>query len=356
MPTFLMSSLAAAVLFYLAEKPSRVDVAVTLVGGALLAGWLGLGPGPGYAKATALVACWAGSVFIARFVGPFVGVCSPAESMRLLPRMVIAPALVYAAAVCLALQGAFLRDVPTWDAHLYLADESVAHAAAFRLAVIFSSWPWLESWAEAVYLNLPFAAVAAYLLIAADSAARARRFVTSFLVLTGVGYACYLLTPGAGTLSWPDAVFPSQPPSVVTNWPLVPGTFPRNCLPSLHLSWALLILWRIPGRWAHAAWWLFVVPTLVGTISFGGHYVVDLVASLPFVAAIELAMQRRRSCVAAAGLFAGWIAVIRYGAPVLAVSPLVPLGIATISSLACWRLLAHRPDAESVPGAAPELA
>jgi PAP2 superfamily len=56
---------------------------------------------------------------------------------------------------------------------------------------------------------------------------------------------------------------------------------PRNCMPSMHLTWALLI-WRSqrgPARYLAGA---FVIATALATLATGEHYTPDLVAALPW--------------------------------------------------------------------------
>jgi hypothetical protein len=70
-------------------------------------------------------------------------------------------------------------------------------------------------------------------------------------------------------------------------YPWAPGAA-RNCMPSLHLAWAL-ILWRTTVgaraavRWAAIA---FVLVTALATLGSGEHYLVDLIVAAPFAVAL----------------------------------------------------------------------
>ena len=59
----------------------------------------------------------------------------------------------------------------------------------------------------------------------------------------------------------------------------------RNCVPSLHFAWVLLLWWYSPKS-LRAASALFAALTGVATLALGEHYVIDLVAAIPFTAAV----------------------------------------------------------------------
>jgi hypothetical protein len=60
---------------------------------------------------------------------------------------------------------------------------------------------------------------------------------------------------------------------------------PRNCMPSLHMTWCLLCAVYITPRLRNAAA-VFALLTAVSTLSTGEHYVIDLVAAVSFTFAI----------------------------------------------------------------------
>lgn len=70
--------------------------------------------------------------------------------------------------------------------------------------------------------------------------------------------------------------FPATGPAHVTD-PLAL----RNCIPSLHLTWALLGLVYIAPRWR----WLaiaFAILTAAATLGIGEHYLLDLIVAVPY--------------------------------------------------------------------------
>ena len=69
---------------------------------------------------------------------------------------------------------------------------------------------------------------------------------------------------------------------------------PPNCIPSLHISTALLMAYFSAGR-TRAMAIAFSLATAVATIVTGEHYLVDLLLAIPFSAAVVLGVERRLS-------------------------------------------------------------
>jgi hypothetical protein len=67
-----------------------------------------------------------------------------------------------------------------------------------------------------------------------------------------------------------------------------PSTLLRNCMPSLHTAWIVTLYWIVRGvsQRVRVLGFVLVVITLMATLSVGGHYLVDLVVSIPMSAAI----------------------------------------------------------------------
>jgi hypothetical protein len=77
-----------------------------------------------------------------------------------------------------------------------------------------------------------------------------------------------------------------------TNTTLLHHAGPRNCFPSMHLSWALLIALNAESRAMKLAAWIFVVLTVFATMGLGEHYFVDLIAAVPFCFVVQWAVKR----------------------------------------------------------------
>ena len=86
------------------------------------------------------------------------------------------------------------------------------------------------------------------------------------------------------------AIFPAVGPAHY-DWSL--GTAsqlsPRNCMPSMHLTWAILIAWNARTLPFRILLWAYAALTAVATIAVGEHYLIDLIAAIPYAAVIQLA-------------------------------------------------------------------
>lgn len=59
----------------------------------------------------------------------------------------------------------------------------------------------------------------------------------------------------------------------------------RNCIPSMHLTWAILF-WRYSSPLMRIPMLAFVLVTIAATLGLGEHYVIDLIAAIPFAAMV----------------------------------------------------------------------
>jgi PAP2 superfamily protein len=148
----------------------------------------------------------------------------------------------------------------------------VSHGCYFLVPIIYSSLPLLMALAWAVERPL--------VLLRAS-------VIGALLALP-----FYLLFPAAGP-EFAFANFPSAAAHLVS----VEWIHPRNCVPSMHFTWALLLALNISNwRWR----WIFIVYALLtafATVASGEHYFVDVLAAIPFTLAVQkiALIQRRRS-------------------------------------------------------------
>src|SRR5205814_3458538 len=110
-----------------------------------------------------------------------------------------------------------------------------------------------------------------------------------------IGWLFYNLFPAAGPLYVFRQIFPFAAPvyEQIRHLLLVPiplePTVLRNAMPSLHLSWVVLIWWnsgKFP-RWARMFVIFYLAFTIVGTLGTGEHYLVDLVGGYAFALFIQ---------------------------------------------------------------------
>lgn len=66
---------------------------------------------------------------------------------------------------------------------------------------------------------------------------------------------------------------------------------PRNCMPSMHFGWALLIAMNARNSWLRNSLWIYSALIAIATIALGEHYLVDLLAALPYVLVIQWAAE-----------------------------------------------------------------
>ncbi len=141
--------------------------------------------------------------------------------------------------------------------------------------VSISTWHWAIAHPCAyyffvfVYLSMPCVAT----LILINLAPRnVRKTVAVLLMATGCVAPFYLLFPAVGPAHIGDP------------------TAHRNCMPSLHMTWAIL-LWRAakPG-WARYGMAFFALLTAVSTLTTGEHYFIDLLAAIPLAGCWALAI------------------------------------------------------------------
>ena len=145
------------------------------------------------------------------------------------------------------------------------------------------------------------------------------------LVAGAIGFCLYLYVPAVG----PGPFFGSNlalvlDPTVEASGSGI-GDVPRNCMPSLHVTWATLafLATRRRAAWVRVASGGFLLLTVLATLGLARHYLVDLVVAAPFVlfvrglCAVRTAWGWQRCTAVALGLclVLGWTTAIRAGAP-----------------------------------------
>jgi hypothetical protein len=218
----------------------------------------------------------------------------------------------------------------------------------------------------AVYSMLPVAAVFVAVVQLRHGWLRHNVMLT-FIAIGLLGPMMYLLFPvvgpayafgSSGGSFAAAAQWPQQLPSVIGAQPLRFDTVtPRNCMPSLHTAWAVVLFvhTRSMGRWMRRLGAFWLTGTLAATLGFGYHYGVDLVVGAIFALTVEAAMRSRVD---------GWdrarVQLVAYGSTVITVLLLgvrfasawisgnaVGVGVLVLSALlgmalGYWRVSAQR--------------
>ena len=215
----------------------------------------------------------------------------------------------------------------TLDYNLYAFDASLGFHPSFWMGRILASHAWLDGLCSIAYYGLPLMVV----ILATGPEVRVMRpSLLKVLIIAGVvGGTLYMVVPASSPLFVLHSRFPFDPPPVgqfnSTALLDVPRSDFRNCMPSLHFGWTLLIFLNVRwSRWRRMGSGLLVVLIGIATVGFGQHYLIDLIVAVPFILAVQAASERQWFPMAVNGtLTMAWLLALRYAAGALTGS--VPL-------------------------------
>ena len=168
----------------------------------------------------------------------------------------------------------------TLDLYAYSFDGSLGFQPSFVVGRWFRDYPVVQAVGHFTYYSLPLAMALVY---AAHLRLRktAPLFIFEIFMAAGLlGYFLYLTFPAAGPVYLVGSAFPGFPLSLsdLRALPLrtipISVAIPRNAMPSLHLTWALLIWFNSKplSRLASALAFTLVLTTVFDTIGMGEHY------------------------------------------------------------------------------------
>jgi hypothetical protein len=327
---------AGAFFFQVGSRPSRKHLLAAVAAGA------------GYGAAYALLGTLFGgsAVQVATGLGAFLGLGSlTVMSLAMvwtdartyvaqLRRALVLPVFSLIAGV--SMNAVTKAQPPAYDFYLYAFDSALGITPGALVARLFDALPWLGISASVTYsLLLLFPT-----LYDAWGLRRGVRssLMTAFVVGGVCGFIFYQICPGLGPVYIFGSRFPAHLPAPGQfDLAMYRGAGARNAMPSMHMTWALLVWW--------SAWELtplarfiascFAALTFLATLGFGEHYLVDLIVAVPFALLIEAicAFRRDRKTALGAGAVAlaltvSWLLLLR--------TPLVaqlPIG-------ACWTMVA----------------
>jgi hypothetical protein len=208
-----------------------------------------------------------------------------------------------------------------YDGFIRAFDVTLGIEPGLALARLVETVPPLGTVAGLVYAATPLGFAALYALERRSRSRAPIDVLAAFAVVSVAGFMLYHALPVVG----PRYVFDHWGPelSALPELPLAPRLGPnvaRNCMPSLHTAWALMIFWHTRGqaRLVRAAAALFAGFTLLATLAFGLHYLIDLVVAVPFTLAAQgsVAPQsaaRRVALIAGTAATALWLVALRTG-------------------------------------------
>jgi hypothetical protein len=242
---------------------------------------------------------------------------------------------------------------PSLDTLLLASDGALGLQPSFLIARLVQRASVALRFFRFVYNALPLAIAIAYAVVGTGS----RRALALSLIIAGVlGRPLHYLVPAAGPAYAFASVFPAKVPALA--WgsirPVELEHVFLNCVPSLHIGWALLIYWRVEhvSRSAMVVAGVFLGGTAVATLALGEHYLVDLVVAVPYSLMITaLCDGRIRTCwdhwrtaaaVLGSSLFMVWMVLLRFGI-LLSIPPYVgwlAIAVTLMLSVAFERQLA----------------
>ena len=252
----------------------------------------------------------------------------------------------------------------SFDLYLYSFDSSLRVQFSFLMGQLFQKWLWVRFACLVIYIALPLPLALVYAARLRARRENALAVMLAFLVTGPLGILCYNMVPAVGPAHLFGGAYPWHPLSTADamrmNLMPILRQGPRNAIPSLHMTWVLLIWWNSRGlaRWIRAIAIVFVLLTVMATLGTGEHYFVDLVVAFPFSLMVQalcsyflpLRSGERR----AAFLFGTfttliWLALMSYNTGIFWSSPVVPwaMTVATIAaSIFLWQRLLRAGERE----------
>jgi hypothetical protein len=237
----------------------------------------------------------------------------------------------------------------TYDHLLYAFDGTLSRIAPGQtVASLFRSVPWIAGAASAAYQGL-LIFPPLYRGWVLHRGLRSGVNVMHAFVAAGVaGFILYQVCPAEGPLY----SFATQFPDHLPDWrdvSLAPylSAGVHNAIPSMHMAWALLVLWSAMelGPLALAIAASLVGLTALATLGSGEHYMVDLVVSVPLAFAVWNAFRRDKFRAALGlSLVCGWLIYLRTGSFLLCPGIVNWMSIAaTLAAVATAEYLKDRP-------------
>ncbi len=201
--------------------------------------------------------------------------------------------------------------------------------SAWAVAIAQSS-VFLRIWLSISYELLPLVMFTVFALEARQPAQLPFGLLRGLFACGFAAALLYAVTPVAGPAYALAPAFPGQLEVLLSRPPQWLNTSaerfsPRNAFPSFHFIWALLavvLTWRQHGS-LRAAFIAYAVLIAAATLALGEHYVVDLIAAPPVLAAIcALCIERlgwrapavRQAFLGGLLLYFAWAGLLRPGA------------------------------------------
>jgi hypothetical protein len=245
----------------------------------------------------------------------------------------------------------------TFDLFLYSFDSSLRVQISFLTGQFLLKNLWLRTASLAIYISLPLPLALVYASQLRRQKGKALAVMIAFLATGPIGVLCYNMLPACGPVHLFGAAFPWSPLSSADAMQLniVPVIMEgaRNAIPSLHMSWVLLVWWNSRGlsRWVRVIAMIYVALTVLATLGTGEHYFIDLVVAFPFSLAVQAlssysipTSHRDRRVAFVFGTFATliWLALLSFNTKIFWISAIIPWSIIAVTiapSILLWNRL-----------------
>jgi hypothetical protein len=245
----------------------------------------------------------------------------------------------------------------TFDLFLYSFDSSLRVQISFLTGQFLLKNLWLRTASLAIYISLPLPLALVYASQLRRQKGKALAVMIAFLATGPIGVLCYNMLPACGPVHLFGAAFPWSPLSTADAMQLniVPVIMEgaRNAIPSLHMTWVLLVWWNSRGlsRWVRVIAMIYVALTVLATLGTGEHYFIDLVVAFPFSLAVQAlssysipTSHRDRRVAFVFGTFATliWLALLSFNTTIFWISPIIPWSMIAVTiapSILLWNRL-----------------
>jgi hypothetical protein len=249
-----------------------------------------------------------------------------------------------------SLNMASLIHAKTLDLYAYAFDGALGFQPSFVLGRFLNANPWLFPAVKVSYEGIVLAMAALYAGFITRREKPLWELIELLFAPAMVGYLFFSVFPVCGphyafAVDFPNAYLPYSMLHrlALESIPVLPA-FPRNAVPSLHLTWALLIWLNTRGlpRWARAAAAALALATVFDTLATGEHYLFDLIVSLPFTLWMQACMvrtvkvsvrERWLPAVIGCAMFLSWLAIGRFGFHWMVSSRYLIWALAALSSV-----------------------
>jgi len=205
---------------------------------------------------------------------------------------------------------------PSYDYFLHAFDITLG-TPGHLVAGWFKALPWLAASASVVYSSLLIFPPLYHAWASYRGKRDGMHLMNAFVIAGLCGFILYQVCPAIGPLYCFKDRFPDRmPPLEGLNLQAFSSAQVHNAMPSMHMTWALLVwwsAWRL-GSLATAIATGFLALTMLAMLGFGEHYLIDLVVAVPMVMLVEgISTAKRKLTITGAVVAVGWMVFLRLG-------------------------------------------